>query len=163
MSFYSQNIDNNQRVAAAAAESMGHGEDDARYMANSMSHGQSSPTLSRDSSMNAWVRGQSNGAYGYDDQSTQDYLSQASQFGVDPPSQQAMNLYNQRVYGPQYGQGKRKNRKSQRKSRKPRKTRKSRKSRKSFGGKRARKSRKSRKLRNPTTKRTRKTKRKSVR
>ena len=164
MSFYSQNIDNNQRLAAAAATSMGHNADDAKYMAQSMYNAQNVPALSRDNSQNAWARGMSNGAYGYDDQSTQDYLHQASQFGIDPPSQQVMNAYNQRMY-PQYGQGKRKNRKSQKKhkSRKSRKSCKSRKSRKSFGGKRSRKSRKSRKLHNPTIKRTRKTKRKSVR
>ncbi len=105
MSYYSQNIDNNQRLAAAAATSMGHNEDDARYMANSMTNPTSSRSLYRDQSLkNAWARDLSNGAYGYDDQSTQDYLDQASQYGVDPPSRQTMEAYRQSMY-PQYGNG----------------------------------------------------------
>lgn len=138
MSFYSQNIDNNQRLANAAAMSMGHNADDANYMANSMSNAARPPSLYRDNSVqNAWARDMSRGAYGHDDQSTQDYLDQARQYGIDPPSQQVLDTYRPSVY-PQYGQGKRKNRKSQKKH----KTRKPRKTRKSFGGKRSRKVRK---------------------
>lgn len=151
MSFYSQNIDNNRRLASAAATSMGHNADDARYMANTTSTAPSQ--LYRDQSLqNAWARGMSNGAYGDDDQSTQNYLDQASQYGVEPPSRKTMEAYRQSMY-PQYGNGSRRKHKS-RKTR--RKTRKSRKSRRQprvptqlYGGgvKSRRKTRKSRKVR----------------
>lgn len=123
MSFYSQNIDNNQRLAAAAAMSMGHGADDARYMADTMSRPVSPRMFNREQSLqNAWARDMSDGAYGNDDQSTQHYLEQASQYGVSPPSKQTLEAYRQSMY-PQYGNGthrKRKSRKTRRKTRKSR-------------------------------------------
>ena len=80
-------------LSRAAAISLGH-SNDADYMAKSMSNpDMPSSALKYNLMLNAWVFEQSNGKFGYDNASTQDYLQQASLYGISPPTRDVLQKY----------------------------------------------------------------------
>lgn len=84
------NITDASRQAAIAT---GHAND-AAYIAKSMSNSSlPASTVRYNLMLNAWVREQTHGQFGFDDASTQQYFDQASVYGLVPPDRKTLQEF----------------------------------------------------------------------